>query len=802
MYKSSIRYIFLLLCLLLQQQLFAQWTTQTAINTLAASSSSSDMKSLSTSTGYTYVVFWKVVAGPTNYELRLQVLNDQGVQQLGPDGILVSNALPMSTSTAIMKLALDHDENLMIGVTGTNGALGYAFKLNTQGNHLWAPTGIALGPGYVVTCLGLSNGQTIIAWLNNNQTNIQKYTASGTPVWTAPVVVTSQNAGNKAPADLFELSNDNFLLVFHQYSFGISSTLYAQKYNGVGSPLWSNAVQLSNKATAWNTLYSATQDGDLVYYGYKASSGSHFDSYLQRINPDGTLPWGINGKDFSTQVFNQEMDTKIAFETGSNYIWSICNYTNPNQSATGVYVQKFDKTTGSRLLTDTAKVIYPIGSSKVNASDFKLFNGDPAFLLKDGYDNGATPTTLHACLLNQNGTFQWVYETKPMATYSANKSRIQFSKYSTNKAVAVFIEEKTSGTPKIYAQSVNIIENLNNTGTAIVSACDSFTWINNITYTQSNFVDTFSLTNVNGGDSLITLNLTITPSATNVLNMTTCDAYTWNGNTYTTSGTYVGSTNNCLTNILQLVITPSSDDTTFINSCTPINWNGNTFNTSGTYQGPTVNCITEILALNMIPMQYDTTYVIQCAPYFWNAETYTTSGTYTGTTTGCTTQILSLILEPNILSISESNNQLQANVNSIGNNTPSFQWVDCQNNFSQISNATNVSFSPTDAGIFAVVVSNAGCTDTSSCFEFTDVNVQEFTENQFVIYPNPTSASFRISTSISDMNRIQICDNQGRIVQDVQLDSQMDVIDISALQNGTYFVRMAEYNLILPLVKQ
>ncbi|MEY3100777.1 MAG: hypothetical protein RIS63_1681 [Bacteroidota bacterium] len=440
MNKMTLRTTFLLLILLLQLQVNAQWTTQTAVNTLTANSSSSDMKSLSTSAGFTYIVFWKVVAGPTNYELRLQVLNDQGIQQLGPDGILVSNTLPMSTSTVIMKLALDQDENIMIGVTGTNGGLGFAFKLNIQGNHLWAPTGISLGAGYVVTCLGLANGQTIIAWLNNNQTNIQKYNATGLAIWPNPIQVTSISTANKAPADLFELSNNDFLLVFHQYSFGISSTLFAQKYNSSGTPLWTNPIQLSNKTTVWNTLYSATQDGDVVYYGYKASSGSHFDSYLQRINPDGSLTWGINGKDFSTQVFNQEMDTKIAFESGSSHIWSICNYTNPGQSATGVYIQKFDKTSGARLLSDTAKVIYPIGSSKINASDLFLFNGSPAFLLKDGYDNGATPTTLHACLLNQNGTFQWIFETKPMATFSANKSRIKFSKYNPNKAVAFFIE--------------------------------------------------------------------------------------------------------------------------------------------------------------------------------------------------------------------------------------------------------------------------------------------------------------------------------------------------------------------------
>ncbi|MBL4663960.1 MAG: T9SS type A sorting domain-containing protein, partial [Flavobacteriaceae bacterium] len=43
-------------------------------------------------------------------------------------------------------------------------------------------------------------------------------------------------------------------------------------------------------------------------------------------------------------------------------------------------------------------------------------------------------------------------ETRPLATYSANKSRIQFTQPVNNQTVAVFIEEKSTE-PKIYAQN-------------------------------------------------------------------------------------------------------------------------------------------------------------------------------------------------------------------------------------------------------------------------------------------------------------------------------------------------------------
>lgn len=445
----------LLFICLFTSSIYAQWTANTALNTQVVSSNSDDIKSVGTSTGKTYVVFWKVVPSPTNYELRLQVLDADGNKLLGPDGTLVSSILPMSTSTAISKIAIDKEDNLYIGVTGTSNTGGYGFKMNTNGVHLWNPNGVSLGIGNLVTILPLTTGEAIMAWLANGQTLMQKFDISGNPIWSANQQVVFSSTGTKAPGDFFELSGGQYMLVFHVVSFGINSTLYAQKYDAAGNPLWAAPTQLSNKATAYNSFYSGTQDGNVVYYGYKASSSSRFDSYLQRINPDGTTPWGINGMDFDVNQTNYEMDTKIAFSTGSQYVWSICNYTNTSQSQFGLYIQKFDKTTGARLLTDNAKIIYAVGTSNQNSGDLRLISDQPLFLVKSGMDNGATPTTLNACLLNTIGNFVWAGETKPIATFTANKSRIHFNRPINGKVVAVFIEQKIAASSLIYAQSLS-----------------------------------------------------------------------------------------------------------------------------------------------------------------------------------------------------------------------------------------------------------------------------------------------------------------------------------------------------------
>ncbi|MCB0649671.1 MAG: T9SS type A sorting domain-containing protein [Saprospiraceae bacterium] len=430
-----------------------QWTTETAVNTLVATSEGGDMKSIGTSDGQTYVVFWKTVAAPVNYELRLQVLDASGNRQLGDDGMLVSGNISMSTYTVIWSVTVDKDDNLYIGATGTGDGSGHVFKLDINGNPLWGADGVTFSDGYLVTVLPLANGEAIVSWFASGQGLMQRYDAAGNTLWNDPQPIES-GTSHTAPANLFELPEAGYVVVFHVLSFGISSTLYAQRYDENGVAQWAVPTKLSNKTTAYNAFYSGTQDGEVVYFGYFASSGSRFDSFVQRINPDGTLPWGINGMDFDTNETDYEMDTQIAIAPGSQYIWAVCTYTNTSQGQRGEYVQKFDKNTGARQFTDNAKIVYPISEDfRQHAGPMFLMNDQPLFLLKKGYDNSVTPTTLDGVLLDENGDFAWEEVSRPMATYQAAKSRIQFNRPANGQAVAVFIEDKSGGA-RIYAQNV------------------------------------------------------------------------------------------------------------------------------------------------------------------------------------------------------------------------------------------------------------------------------------------------------------------------------------------------------------
>ncbi len=84
--------------------------------------------------------------------------------------------------------------------------------------------------------------------------------------------------------------------------------------------------------------------------------------------------------------------------------------------------------------------------------------------------------------------------------------------------------------------TLHLTINRSNTGIDEQTACDSYTWIDGVTYTESTNEPTFTLTNAEGCDSVVTLHLTINHSNTGIDEQTACDSYTWiDGVTYTES---------------------------------------------------------------------------------------------------------------------------------------------------------------------------------------------------------------------------------------------------------------------------
>ena len=451
------KYIYTTIALLFSCMLcFAQWTTNTSINLEVAGLNVADLQTATTSDGKTWIAFYNNNAG--NYDMRAQLLDVGGNKLLGPNGVLVCNQTSGS-ATFVFNVCLDASNNLIIAfqyeVAGVNTAV--ITKVNTNGSLPWGNAGVVLGAGLAPYPALLSTGETVVAWNNDSPGTlyIQKLNTAGSLVWGSPVAVTV-GTSLTTRGQLVANPNGYFTVVFQKRGVGISTTLYVQRYNNNGSAQWASPVQICTLTTSGARYYSILADGDITYYGYYASSGSRFFSYVQKIDASGALPWGEDGTVFSTYSTGADpyqQTTNIAHTPGSPYVWAVCTYSNTLQSQDGVFVQKFDVATGAVLLDPLGKEVFPISAnSDIQTGKLTLANDDPIFM---SYD---VNYKIYATRLNSTGNFVWAGNRVELSSTTAGgataKGRFAFTDLVNNQVVAVWYENR-GVEYRAYAQQIN-----------------------------------------------------------------------------------------------------------------------------------------------------------------------------------------------------------------------------------------------------------------------------------------------------------------------------------------------------------
>ena len=436
----------------------AQWNTNIAVNLDFAGMTVADMQTAFTSDGKTWIAFYNQVTG--GYVMRAQLLDVNGNKLLGPNGVVVNNK-PSGTATYVFNVALDAAGNLIIASqdqrNGSSSNVAVVHKVGQDGTLLWGVDGVVLGTGLSPYVAVLSTGETVAGWSESasNTLNLQKIAIGGNLGWSSPVQV-RVGTTRTSRGQIVGGSNGTFTVVFQRAGVGISTTLFAQRYANNGTPMWSAPVQLSNQTSSGARYYSILAENDTTYFGYYVSQGSRFNSFVQRINPDGTLPYGLNGTAFSTSQGTTDayqQTTNSMLVPGSPYIWSVCTYSNTLQSQYGVYVQKFLKSTGARQLGNTAKEVYPISANMDQQSgQLSLVNDDPMFM---SYDKDYR---MYVTRLDAIGNFVWpgnrVEISSTTAGLATPKGRFGFIHNIPNNLTVATWTETRAGELRAYAQNI------------------------------------------------------------------------------------------------------------------------------------------------------------------------------------------------------------------------------------------------------------------------------------------------------------------------------------------------------------
>lgn len=390
--------------------------------------------------------------------------------------------------------------------------------------------------------------------------------------------------------------------------------------------------------------------------------------------------------------------------------------------------------------------------------------------------------------------------------------------YSVSNNSATYTYTNAQGCDSIV--TLNLTINPVTFGTDAIVACNSYTWVDGNTYNANNSSATYTYTNAQGCDSIVTIDLIINSTTYGIDNISACGMYIWvDGITYTAnnnSATYTYTNSQGCDSIvtLDLTINNPSIGTDVVMACDTFTWvDGNTYtsnNNSATYTFSNMFGCDSVVTLNLTVNtgSVGSDVVIACVKYTWvDGVTYFTDNN-TATFTyvnivGCDSIVtLDLTVYPLDYSVTVTNPTITSN-----DNGASYQWLNCNDNYSIIVGEISQSYTPTVNGDYAVQVSNGPCIDTSECTTIAGIGIEEVVSDATInVYPNPTSGGVSVDFNQNQYVEVEIkvMNSVGQVIRDLKYyNTHMCEIDI-ANEPGIYFVEITADNstIMVKVVKQ
>jgi hypothetical protein len=179
--------------------------------------------------------------------------------------------------------------------------------------------------------------------------------------------------------------------------------------------------------------------------------------------------------------------------------------------------------------------------------------------------------------------------------------------------------------------------------------------------------------------------------------------------------------------------------------------------------------------------------------YAFGTQTLTTGGMYTEvfmSAEGCDSTV-NLTLSVNSVNIMVTQTGAMLSADASGAN---YQWIDCGNGNAIIPGETSQSFTPSVNGNYAVIVTENSCSDTSACYNVSNVGINDQSfANPIRVYPNPVQDVLAIDLGENDPEvvSIKLLNLQGQAVYQNLSSGQTEImIEIEGLAAGMYILQI------------
>ena len=119
------------------------------------------------------------------------------------------------------------------------------------------------------------------------------------------------------------------------------------------------------------------------------------------------------------------------------------------------------------------------------------------------------------------------------------------------------------------------------------------------------------------------------------------------------------------------------------------------------------------------------------------------------------------------------------------------QWINCAD-MSIIPGETDVFFEPAHGGNYAIIIQDNvyGCIDTSNCVDVQFAGINEMPAAELNVYPVPTNGKVTVASTGAVMERIELIDMLGKILETSEPNTLQAELDLSGYESNTFFLRV------------
>ncbi len=646
--------------------------------------------------------------------------------------------------------------------------------------------------------------------LTNSCTFILKLDTAGNFIWVKEITYSSvnyQNCMTMDPANnLIITGSANSQSDFDPgpgvYGFpGLNNGAYVAKFDTSGSLVWAKVFpgNGSGKAVASDDVGNIYLAGDFTGLSFDldpgpaantVSSQGWYDGFIVKLNQAGQFLWGgtTGGSGYNIMsAVKVHKNGNIFFSGTFNGDHDLDPFSN---------ILTVSDTTNNTFLCRISQCGYSSQTVAVSGCDTAWYNGIP---FTNNGPHFITYTDISGCdsttILNIS-IHPTYYQTIPV---TGCDSVVLNGQVITTSGGYVSNLNSINGCDSIVYYPITVYPSYQSINS--LAGCDSVAYNGQVYFASSQLTSTYS--SVYGCDSIHITDITVHPGIGSVQYLTGCDSLDVNGQVYTVSGSYqqnLVSVNNCDSTVqYHVTINNSTSSAANVTGCDSITINGQTYTSGGIYTQILTNSAgcDSILTLN-ITLNNSTSSTVTisgCDSISFNSLVFYNSGFYQiviVNSAGCDSIIgLTAIIYNLNSSVTQNGTTLTAAPGYL------YQWVDCNAGYNPIPGATGNTFTATANGNYAVIVSLAGCTDTSACHVITTVGKNEVHyATAWLLYPNPATGELQLTVQ-DNRNKfyVTIYDYSGKIISEhTFVDEKFIRIDISNYVNGHYSLRIYQDN--------